>query len=131
MKIGAPVSTDEATGEARYAAACAGLLGFSTAFVGVATVEGLSLPWYEPLEHRWHMALVAPTHVSMDWYGRVGISLLAGLVLAGIVSAVARRRRVPPMVLRAAWVWALAATVLGLFLYAWTLGNRIVLPPDA
>lgn len=131
MKIGAPAKLDDSKAYSLYAAACAGLIGFSASFVGAATMEGLSLPWYEPLQRRWQLAISNPTLVSMDWYSRVGISLASGLALAAVTYFVARRRTPSATLLRAASIWALAITLIGLFLYAWTLGNRVILPPGA
>ena len=131
MKIGAPATLEDRSAHALYAAACAGLLTFSAAFVGMATAEGLSLPWYEPLQRRWQMAISNPTPVSMDWYSRVGLSLLFAALAAVVVFFVGRRRTIPATALRAASIWALAMTVIGLFLYAWTLANRVVLPPGS
>ena len=131
MKIGAPATLDDRNAHALYAAACAGLLAFSGTFVGTATADDISLPWYEPLQHRWEFAIAKPTDVSMDWYARVGLSLAVALGVALVVFFVARRRTIPATVLRAASIWSLAMTVLGLFLYAWTLGNRVILPPGS
>lgn len=131
MKIGAPATLDDRNAHALYAAACAGLLAFSASFVGTATAEGVSLPWYEPLQRRWQFAISSPTDVSMDWYSRVGLSLLFAASTAAVVFFIARRRTIPATALRAASIWSLAMTVLGLFLYAWTLGNRVILPPGS
>lgn len=129
MKIGSPAPLEGNPARAVYAGACAGLLAFSFTFVVTATMEGLSRPWYDPLGHRWEMATVPPTPVSMDWYGRVALALLVGLAAGAITYFATRRRALPATLLRAASIWALAMTAIGLFLYAWMLANRVILPP--
>lgn len=131
MKVGAPARLDDLAARAVYAAACAGLLVFSLVFVLLATIEGLTVPWYDPIGHAWHMASSKPAPTAMDWFGRVAISLTSAAVAALITFIATRRRPVSSSLLRAASIWALATTVLGLFLYAWTLGNRVILPPGS
>lgn len=131
MKIGAPASLDDHAARAVYAAGCAGLLVFSLMFVLLATIEGLTLPWYDPIGHAWHMASSKPAPTAMDWFGRVAISLTSAGVAALITFFATRRRPLPATVLRAASIWALGMTVIGLFLYAWTLANRVILPPGS
>ena len=131
MKIGAPARLDDFSARAIYAASCAGLLVFSLIFVLLATIEGLSVPWYEPLDRAWHLASTKPTPVSMDWFGRVAISLAFAAVASLAVFFATRRRALSASLLRAASIWALAMTVIGLFLYAWTLANRVILPPGS
>ena len=125
MNLGAPPTIDAPRARALYVAACAGLLCFSAGFILTATVSGLTVPWYEPLEHRWILAPVAPTPVAMDYFARVGIASLLGIggATAGFFAG---KRPLSATALRAVFVWALGMTLLGLFLYAWALGTRVI-----
>lgn len=125
-RLGAPPTATADRARAIYVAACAGLLFFSAGFVLTATTRGLSLPWYEPLQRRWHVASVAPTGVAMDYFGRLLVATIASVAGAGIGFLAGRRRALHPALLRACFVWALAMTVLGLFLYAWALAHRVI-----
>lgn len=129
--IGASSSLAPRTGRAIYAASCAGLLVFSTTFVGLATAESVTLPWYDAVGHAWHLAESQPAPAAMDWYGRVLISCFASAIASLAVFFIGRTRDIPTTALRAASIWALGATILGLFLYAWTLANRLILPPGS
>ncbi len=113
---------------ALHLAACAGLIGFGLALLWSA--RGLpTLPWYEPLERRWILTDVAPTHVAIDYYGRVGLALAAGVASGAVAWRVARRRAAGVTLLRAAAVWAIGLTLLGLLIYGIALATRVVVPP--
>lgn len=119
----------DAKRNAIYAAACLGLISFSAAMVFTASGEPRTLPWYEPLEHRWIRAQHAPTTVAMDYYARVGLSFGLAIVAAGITLAIAARRTLSTTVVRAVGVWAWALTLLAMFLYGHALLTRHIEPP--
>ena len=126
MNLGAPPTADAPRSRAIHVAACAGLLGFSLGFVLSATVSGLSLPWYEPLERRWIWAPVAPTRVAMDFFARFFLATIAGVLGAILGWILGLRRAFSDATMRAVVVWSMGMTVLGLFLYAWALGTRVI-----
>lgn len=126
MNLGAPPTADAVRSRAIHVAACAGLLGFSLGFVLSATISGLVLPWYEPLERRWILAPVAPTRVAMDFFGRFLIASVTGLLAALVGWVVGARRPLSDATLRALVVWSIGMTLLGIFLYGWALGTRII-----
>ena len=127
--IGAAPKLDDVRARAWTAAGAAFLLGFSVSFVWTATGTPMPLPWYEPLQHRWITATVAPTGVAMDWYTRVAIAFAFAALLGGATLAVTRRRAISETMLRALCIWAIGVTLLGMFLYAYALGTRVILPP--
>lgn len=126
MNLGAPPTADATRSRAVHVAACAGLLAFSLGFVMSATVTGLWLPWYEPLQRRWILAPTAPTGVAMDFFARLGLATLTGLAGGVVGWIVGLRRTLSDAMLRAVIVWAMGMTVLGLFLYAYALGTRVI-----
>lgn len=112
-----------------YVGACVGLIVFSAVLVWTATGQAFELPWYEPLERRWIVAYRPPTNVAMDFYTRFAMAMFAAC-LAGPIAAFIAGRKVPrPVVTRALGVWAVGITLLGMFLYAWALGTRVIEPP--
>src|SRR5205085_1436010 len=126
--FGTPVWSEERRRGVTLGAQAA-LLVFSTAMIWTATGERTRLPWYDPLSHRWILSAAAPGVLAMDYYGRVGLSLLAGIA-GGIAAGIAAARRRPPGWLsRALPVWALGVTLVGVFLYAYTIGTRVIEPP--
>lgn len=112
-----------------YVGACGGLLVFSATLVWLATGVEVPLPWYEPLERRWIVSARAPTNVAMDFYARVGVSFLAALIAGPLAGFLASKRAMSPSVVRAIGIWAVGITLLGMFLYGFALGTRVIEPP--
>lgn len=101
---------------------CVAIAAFGIAFTLPLLVR-MPLLWYHPTEHAWAFE-TTPTVVAMDWFGRVGMAILAGLI--GYVLG-----RVLPMrwsrTRRAAWGWATLAgaiVLVSMTIYAVRLAQR-------
>jgi hypothetical protein len=110
---------------ARALAVLAGSAG-SCASLAILGAVRLPLAWYEPL-----LATVrvgAHSSVAMDWYTRCVISLAVGFAVFFGVKARASRVETTPGTFRLVLGWALAAFVLVVGFYGWTLNGRRALP---
>lgn len=124
-----PADADLVRRRAIYAGACTLLLVFSAMMIWTATGPRLKLPWYDPLGHRWIRSTMPPTGVAMDYYARVGLSLAAGALAAMLAGIGVTARRIPDVLLRALGLWAVGIALLGIFLYGYSIGTRIIEPP--
>ncbi|HVO31080.1 MAG TPA: hypothetical protein VMV18_10100 [bacterium] len=126
-----PGSAPAAPRPALYVGACAGLIAFSAALLASASSLPFAIPWYLPLARAWQIATHPPgTGIAMDYYGRVGVALAVGAIASVIASLASRGRKLPPTLLRAAGVWAVGITVLGMLWYAWAFSHRVVTAPS-
>lgn len=114
---------------ALFVGACAGLLGYSAALLWSASELPFRLPWYEARAHAWALSYLPPTTTSIDFYGRMLLSGGVGLACALVAFVALRKRAIPETLLRAAGVWAVGITLIGMGWYAWAFAHRQVMPP--
>ena len=110
-----------------YLATAAAGIAFMAAYMWPALAP-VRVYWYYPLERRWEL-VERPDGLAIDWYGRVLVSLVAGLVFFAVTYLVARRLRPPPRrALELFAAWLVTAALLAMLLYAYQLAVRSPLP---
>jgi hypothetical protein len=126
VKIGAPPELAAPHRHAIFFASCLGLFVFSGV---ILWHPEMVVPWYDPPGHRWILSRISPTPVSMDFYGRIGMALAAGLLVAIVAGVLARKRTIGETLLRAAGIWAIGLLLFGMVWYGWSLSHRVIVPP--
>ena len=110
-----------------YLATSAAGIAFIAAYIWPALAP-VRVYWYYPLERRWDF-VERPDGLAIDWYGRLLVSLIAGLVFFAVTDLVARRLRPPPRrALELFAAWLVTAALLAMLLYAYQLSVRNPVP---
>jgi len=113
--------------EALFVALACGAIAFAFVFI-LPVLTGEPMLWYYPLEHRWALA-AKPDGLALDFYGRTLQATAAWAVVVMVALPIARRRKslsTRAVGLVAAWV--VAAVLLVMLHYAWTLHFRHPIP---
>lgn len=66
-----------------------------------------SVFWYYPLQRRWEW-ITKPSALAMDWYGRTGIALGAGLVIGVLALLMSRNGKIAAIVERPSFLRSIA-----------------------